>query len=88
MPFDFSEVLAAIAPRGVFVVAPLRDDNFDVTGVREAVASAEPLYALLGARKKLHAVYPDCGHDFPNDARETAYRFLDEALRRDPQATR
>jgi dienelactone hydrolase len=89
MPFDFNEVLAAIAPRGVFVVAPLHDDNFDVTGVREAVASAKSIYKLLGAADKLRTVYPDCGHDFPDEARGMAYRFLEDRLRRDTKpATR
>jgi acetyl esterase/lipase len=80
MPFDFGEVLAAIAPRSVFVVAPLKDDNFDVVGVREAVATAEPVYRLLGAASELRAVYPNCGHDFPDEARRAAYAFLDERL--------
>jgi hypothetical protein len=88
MPFDFGEVLAAIAPRGVFVVAPLRDDNFDVVGVREAVAAAEPTFALLGTRKMLRAIYPDSAHDFPDEAREMAYRFLDYSLRRARNRTR
>jgi dienelactone hydrolase len=88
MPFDFCEVLAAIAPRRVLIVAPLGDDNFDVIGVREAVASAEPVYSLLGVRNNLRAICPDGGHDFPDDARETAYRFLDDALRPDRQRTK
>ena len=37
MPFDFHEVLAAIAPRPVFISAPLGDDNFAVGGVRKSV---------------------------------------------------
>ncbi len=31
VPFDFYEVLAAIAPRNFFVSAPVRDDNFENT---------------------------------------------------------
>jgi hypothetical protein len=81
MPFDFNEVLAAIAPRAVLAVAPVNDDNFDVTGVREAVATARPVFALLGASDKLRAIYPDAGHDFPDASRELAYKFLDENLR-------
>jgi dienelactone hydrolase len=81
MPFDFPEVLAAIAPRQVFVVAPLRDDNFDVTGVRESIAAAAPIFELYGVRDHLRAVYPDAGHDFPDAEREAAYRVFDEALR-------
>jgi dipeptidyl aminopeptidase/acylaminoacyl peptidase len=76
VPFDFTEVIAAIAPRPVFIVAPLHDSNFDVEGVRDTVAAAEPVYKLLGNVTGLQAIYPDCGHDFPDAAREQAYNFL------------
>jgi pimeloyl-ACP methyl ester carboxylesterase len=81
MPFDFTEVIAALAPRAVFIVAPLHDDNFEVEGVRDVVAAARPVYELLGHSKALEVVYPDCGHDFPDAARREAYRFLETALR-------
>jgi dienelactone hydrolase len=81
VPFDFPEVLAAIAPRAVFVVAPEKDDNFEVSGVRDSIAAAEPIYKLLGAADNLRAIYPDCGHDFPDESREQAYAFLDEAFK-------
>lgn len=80
MPFDFPEVLAAIAPRAVFVVAPLHDDNFDIDGVRESLADAEPIFKLFGHRDNLQAVHPDSKHDFPDAERQQAYEFLDRVL--------
>jgi acetyl esterase/lipase len=80
MPFEFTEVIAAIAPRAVFIVAPLGDDNFAVDGVRDVVAAARPIYTLLGQPERLRVVYPDCGHDFPESARNAAYSFLAETL--------
>jgi pimeloyl-ACP methyl ester carboxylesterase len=80
MPFDFAEVIAAIAPRGVFIVAPLHDDNFDVAGVRDVVKSAESVYKLLGHADRLQVVYPEAPHDFPNAERQQSYEFLDKAL--------
>lgn len=80
MPFDLPEIIAAIAPRGVFVVAPLRDSNFDVVGVRETIAAAAPIFALLGAQDRLAAVYPDAEHDFPSESREAAYEFIDALI--------
>jgi dienelactone hydrolase len=80
VPFDFAEVLAAIAPRAVFVVAPLRDDNFEIEGVKECVAAARPVFDLLTASHGLQAVHPDSGHDFPDAEREQAYQFLDRTL--------
>ena len=58
MPFDFPEVLAAIAPRAVFVVAPLHDDNFDVDGVRDVLTAAHPIYKLLGHADRLAGCPP------------------------------
>lgn len=81
MPFDFAEVVAALAPRGVYVVAPIEDDNFDVSGVRDVIRSATPVFELFGRADCLRVVYPNCGHDFPESARQTAYAFLDEFLR-------
>ncbi len=81
VPFDFAEVIAAIAPRAVLARAPLHDSNFDVGGVRDVMAAARPVYDLLGAGPKLAANYPDCGHDFPEHARHVAYAWLDRWLR-------
>jgi dienelactone hydrolase len=82
MPFDFTEVLGAIAPRPLFVSAPLHDANFEVSGVRDCVRAAEPVYELFNASLNLRAVHPDCQHDFPPEVREQAYRFIDRALDR------
>lgn len=81
VPFDFTELLAALAPRPVFINAPLRDANFDVEGVRDCVKAALPVYQLFGKTENLVAVHPDCEHAFPDDIREKCYRFLDTHLR-------
>jgi dienelactone hydrolase len=81
VPFDFPELLAALAPRAFFSNSPLHDDNFDCDGVRESVASAREIFQLLNASDQLQVLYPDCAHDFPKTSREAAYRFLEEKLR-------
>lgn len=80
VPFDFPELLAALAPRPVFVNAPLADDNFPVEGVRICERSARPVYALFQAEQRLVVRYPDALHDIPADVRQEAYAFLDSAL--------
>jgi pimeloyl-ACP methyl ester carboxylesterase len=80
MPFDFTEVVAALAPRPFLASAPLRDHNFAVEGVKVCIAAAQPVYELLGAPEKLQANYPDCDHNFPDDVRKVAYEFLDRHL--------
>jgi dienelactone hydrolase len=83
VPFDFYEVVAAFAPRPFFSNSPLRDDNFDVKGVKKAVAAAGEVYRLFDAADNLVAEYPDSTHDFPPEVREKAYKFIDAALRRE-----
>lgn len=81
MPFDFPEVMASFAPRAFMAIAPLHDDNFEASGVRDCMAAARPVYELLGAKDKLAAHYPDCGHDFPPESRKIAYGWLDRWLK-------
>jgi dienelactone hydrolase len=80
MPFDFTDVLAAIAPRAVFVSAPVGDACFEVDGVVDCVEAALPVYRHLGSGNDLVAVYPHCDHDFPAQTREFAYQFVDRVL--------
>ena len=81
VPFDFTEVLGGLAPRPVFVNAPVSDDNFEVSGVRDCVAAAAPVYAkVFRAAGRLVANYPDGGHGFDPEARRQAYEFLDRWL--------
>ena len=43
IPFDFYELVAALAPRAFFSNSPYTDPNFNVSGVWAA------LYALVGS---------------------------------------
>ncbi len=82
VPFDFTDVVTSFAPRAFLAVAPEKDDNFAVAGVRDVIAFAEPTYKKLNAADNLKAIYPDAGHDFPADARKTAYEFIDKHLKK------
>jgi acetyl esterase/lipase len=84
VPFDFPELIAALAPRAFFTNSPLRDANFEVDGVRACMAAARPVYELLGAGDRLVAAYPDAEHSFPRAERLRAYEFLDRFLRTKP----
>ena len=84
VPFDFSQVAAAIAPRGFFSSSPLRDHNFAVAGVKQAEPKVHRVYELLGAENQFVVRYPDASHDFPPETREAAYRFLDRVLEHTP----
>jgi dienelactone hydrolase len=78
LPFDFSDVLIALAPRPVFINAPLHDTNFEMTGVDDCVKAAEPVYGKVFAEaERLVVVHPDAGHSFPPEVRRQAYTFLE-----------
>lgn len=81
MPFDFYEVIAALAPRPLFINAPVSDNNFNLTGVKKVVRAASEVYRFLGGPDHLEVVHPCCGHDFPNDIRQRVYDWLDRSLR-------
>ncbi len=84
VPFDFYEVVAALAPRAFFSVSPERDANFDVAGVRKAEPAAREVFTLFGVSDNLEVKYPDCEHDFPDDMRKAAYAFADKIFKYHP----
>ena len=85
MPFDFPDLISALAPRAFLASSPIHDANFDVTGVKETITAAKPTYERLGAAGRLQANYPDCAHAFPTEVRQVAYEFLDEQLGHTPK---
>ncbi len=88
VPFDFHEVVGALAPRAFFSCSPTGDHNFDVAGVRKGIAEARRIYDLFTAEQNLQVRYPDCGHDFPAAVRFEAYAFIDKVLHHTPVAAR
>ena len=81
IPFDFHEMIGALAPRRVLISASLGDANFHWQSVDKIAAAARPVYALLGAPAALQVIHPEGPHDFPDSAREQAYRLFAEALK-------
>lgn len=81
IPFDFPELVGALAPRLCFINAPLGDTNFRWRSVDDVVAAARPVYELLGVAGNLVVEHPDVGHSFPPEIRELAYQRIEKALR-------
>jgi dienelactone hydrolase len=81
IPFDFYEMIPALAPDALFVNAPTGDANFKYQSVDRILNSARPVYSLYGRESKIHVEHPDCPHDFPEKIREASYAFIDENLR-------
>jgi len=81
IPFDFHELIGALTPRHVFVNAPLGDTNFKWRSVDAIVTAARPVFELYHVPQNLRVEHPDCGHLFPPEMREMAYKLFDENLR-------
>jgi len=81
IPFDFHELIGALAPRTCFINAPLGDSNFKWRSVDNVANAAWQVYRLYGVAENLQIAHPDCGHSFPPEMREKAYRLLEEKLR-------
>jgi hypothetical protein len=80
IPFDFHELIGALAPRHVFIVAPKMDSNFRADSVDRVAAAARPVFKLYGHPDRLRVEHPDGGHDFPPEMREEAYKLFDSVL--------
>jgi hypothetical protein len=79
-PGDMAEVVAALAPRPTYLIAPTKD-TFDVEKANAAIASARSVFAFKQAERSLVAVYPDVGREFPEGERTKAYEWLDKILK-------
>jgi hypothetical protein len=81
LPFDFDELIGALAPRPVFISAPVGDTNFKWRSVDDLAANARPIYSLYKKSGALVVEHPDCAHLFPKAMREQAYRMFDDQLK-------
>ncbi|MCC6233901.1 MAG: alpha/beta hydrolase [Verrucomicrobiales bacterium] len=80
VPFDFHELLGALAPRAFFANAPLHDSNFHWDSVDRVAAAARQVYRLHHAEDRLVVRHPDSQHRFPPEVRQEAYAFIDRHL--------
>jgi hypothetical protein len=71
-------MIAAIASRAFFSNSPVNDKNFDEKGVVQGVADISRVYRFFGVGDPLRVIYPEAEHNFPPDAREAAYQFVDQ----------
>ena len=81
IPFDFQELVAALAPRAFLAVSPIGDTNFKWKSVDKVLAAALPVFELHLTPERLAVEHPDCAHDFPPDMRERSYQWLERYLK-------
>ena len=81
IPFDFHEMIGALAPRAFLAISPKRDSNFKWQSVERIINAARPVYVLHGVPERLAVEHPDVEHDFPTEMRERAYAWLERHLK-------
>lgn len=80
IPFNFDDLLNAIAPRRVFVNAPRGDGNFRWESVRRLTQTALNVDARFQLNDRLIVRHPDTGHEFPEALRHEAYAFIESVI--------
>lgn len=76
IPVDFNEIIAAIAPRPVFVVAPEFDKDAHLNDVRHCIEQAAGIYKLYDSGVKLQLDIPNDINRFSPKMREKTYEWL------------
>ena len=76
VPVDFPEILSAIAPRPLLVIAPMLDWHHPQGNVAQAIEAAKSTYNSRHAANKLQLYSPMCLAEFNNDIQSQITRFL------------
>jgi len=88
IPFDWQHVLALTAPRRLFIWYATRDTIFPNTENLEILMEeTRSIHELYGAEDAFEGHAFDGPHKFPRDAREKAYRWLEEMRADDERAS-
>jgi hypothetical protein len=79
---EHHQLLGLIAPRPILVVG---GDDADGDASWTFIKAALPVYELLGGKERIGLYNHKKKHTFPPEAREVAYRWLDDWLDFKPQ---
>jgi len=80
LPYDFAEILGAIAPRPVLVVAPTMDRDATPADVRAAVMQAKKVYALYNKADNLGLYEPVDYIRLPDVTQDWIVKWLEATI--------
>ncbi|MFW6157451.1 MAG: dienelactone hydrolase family protein [Balneolaceae bacterium] len=78
LPVDFPEILAAIAPRPLLVIAPELDRHADLENVRQGMKQVESVYELFNASSRLQFHTPREFTGFSSAQQNNLVNWLEE----------
>jgi dienelactone hydrolase len=82
LPYDYNELIAAIAPRPVYVLAPQLDRDANPADIRAAVEQAKKIYSLYRAADKLMLDEPWDYNRLPEAAQDRAIQWMSATMPR------
>ena len=80
IPFDFPDLLSSLAPRKIFINAPLHDSNFRWKSVQRCAAIVQDAYKVHQRGSHVIVRHPDTPHDFVQAMRKEAYEMIESVL--------
>jgi dienelactone hydrolase len=76
LPVDFDEVLAAISPRPLLIIAPKYDSNALATDIENAVKQASRVYDLYPGQSGLQLLAPPTENRFSDEIQGAIYQWV------------
>jgi dienelactone hydrolase len=80
LPYDYNELIASIAPRPVYVLAPQMDRDANPGEVRQAVEEAKKIYTLYNAAGKLQLDEPWDYNRLPEATQDRIIQWMGENM--------
>lgn len=77
---DVADLVCDIAPRAFMMINGSEDEIFPIDGVEEIIGQARDRYESINAGDKFCSIIFEGDHSFPNNAKSSAYEWLDKIL--------
>jgi pimeloyl-ACP methyl ester carboxylesterase len=81
IPFDFHEILAAIAPRPVLVVAPAWDQYASFFDIQQCIGEVKKVYDLYKEKEKIELFAPEDYNRFSEEMRNKVISWMKQNLK-------
>jgi hypothetical protein len=81
LPYDYDELIAAIAPRPVYVLSPQFDRDATPADVKKAVEQAKKIYDVYNAAENLKLDEPWDYNRLPLGTQDRAIQWMKEKMK-------
>lgn len=80
IPVDFNEIIAAVAPKPVLIIAPEFDKDAHLQDIELSIKQAGEIYSLYNHSDNLHLVVPKDINRLSPEVREIMYEWLSKCF--------